>query len=522
MINLISNVNLSKFANSIISLRRLCKRYPGVVALDGVSFDLRAGEVHCLVGENGAGKSTLVKMMAGAERPDSGEIWMNGLQRHFADPGEAIAAGIGVIYQDFKLVPALSVAENILLGHQPRRWNDRSPFIDWKKMRAEAGALLVQIGVALPLQQPVARLSVAQRQMVEIAKALHHRARIIAMDEPSATLTDKELEHLFALIRRLMTDGIGIIYISHRLEEIFEIGNRLTVLRDGKRVTTTNVASTNRRQLVQWMVGRELKEDSNIAGHEQRPVTAEVLRVENLGRDWVRDVSFSVQAGEIFGFAGLVGSGRTEVARMIFGADRKQTGRIFLDGKEINPRSPAEAIRLGIGLLTEDRNLQGLIMGLSVQENIVLSSYDKLRAGWRINWRQVKTTAQKHVEHLRIRTPSLAQRVVNLSGGNRQKVVLARWLATNCRVLIFDEPTCGIDVGVKREIHELIRRLAAEGRAIIVISSDLPEVMALADRVGVMWEGRLVGILLRAEATQEKVMHLATGHAVENMKSKAA
>jgi ribose transport system ATP-binding protein len=505
---------LSEFADNLLSLRRISKRYPGVVALDGVNFDLHPGEVHCLVGENGAGKSTLIKVMAGAEKPDGGEIWVNGAPRHFANPADAIAAGIGVIYQDFKLVPALSVAENILLGHQPRRWHDKSPFIDWKKLRVEAGALLAQIGVELPLQQSVARLSVAQRQMVEIAKALHHRARLIAMDEPSATLTDKELAYLFELIRRLTADGVGIIYISHRLEEIFEIGNRLTVLRDGRWVTTADVAGTNRQQLVHWMVGRELKEekkdnDKKENNFSHAPI---ILRVEDLGRDWVSNVSFVVHAGEIFGFAGLVGSGRTEVARLIFGADHKQTGRIFFDGKEINPRSPAEAIALSIGLLTEDRNQQGLIMGLSVQENIVLSSYDKLRAGWRINWRKVKAAAQEHVERLRIRAPSLAQKVANLSGGNRQKVVLARWLVTHCRVLIFDEPTWGIDVGVKREIHELIRKLAAEGRAIIVISSDLPEVMALADRIGVMWEGQLAGILSRQEATQEKIMHLATGH----------
>ena len=499
-------------SENLLNLRRISKRYPGVVALDEANFDLRGGEVHCLVGENGAGKSTLIKVMAGAEKPDSGEIWMNGVQRHFANPAAAIAAGIGVIYQDFKLVPALSVAENILLGHQPRRGNGKSPFIDWKKLRSEAGALLAQIGVDLPLQQPVSRLSVAQRQMVEIAKALHHRARIIAMDEPSATLTDKELEHLFVLIKRLTDDGVGIIYISHRLEEIFEIGNRLTVLRDGKWVTTTEVANTNRQQLVQWMVGRELKEEANSPREKPQQNGAEVLRVENLGRDWVSGISFSLRAGEIFGIAGLVGSGRTEVARMIFGADCNQTGKIFLDGKEIHPRSPAEAIALGIGLLTEDRNQQCLIMGLSVQENIVLSSYDKLRAGWKINWRRVKEISQAHVERLRIRTPSLAQKVANLSGGNRQKVVLARWLTTNCRVLIFDEPTWGVDVGVKREIHELIRNLAAEGRAIIVISSDLPEVMSLADRLGVMWEGRLAGILSREEATQERIIHLATGH----------
>ncbi len=479
-----------------------------------MSFELRRGEVHCLVGENGAGKSTLIKVMAGAEKPDAGEIWVSGEPRHFANPAAAMAAGIGVIYQDFKLVPALSVAENILLGHQPRRGNGKSPFIDWKKLRVEAGALLAQLGVDLPLQLPVSRLSVAQRQMVEIAKALHHRARIIAMDEPSATLTDKELEHLFLLIKRLTVDGVGIIYISHRLEEIFEIGNRLTVLRDGKQVTTTEVASTTRQQLVQWMVGRELKAETNPA-REKQPSRSEVLRVENLGRDWIHGVHFSVNAGEIFGFAGLVGSGRTEVARMIFGADRKQTGKIFLDGQVINPRSPAEAIRLGIGLLTEDRNQQGLIMGLSVQENIVLSSYDQLRGGWKINWQRVKEISQAHVERLSIRTPSLAQKVANLSGGNRQKVVLARWLTTNCRVLIFDEPTWGVDVGVKREIHALIRNLAAEGRAIIVISSDLPEVMSLADRLGVMWEGQLVGTLAREEATQEKIMHLATGHDIE-------
>jgi ribose transport system ATP-binding protein len=479
--------------------------------LDEVNFDLRPGEVHCLAGENGAGKSTLIKIMAGAEQPDSGEMWVNGVRQHFAYPGDAIAAGIGVIYQDFKLVPALSVAENILLGHQPRRWAGKSPLIDWKKLNAEAAGLLAQIGVELPLQQAVARLSVAQQQMVEIAKVLRHRARIIAMDEPSATLTDNELMHLFALIRRLTADGVGVIYISHRLEEIFEIGNRLTVLRDGKWVTTTDIAGTNGQQLVRWMVGRELKEEVLPANRSREETAQEVLRVENLGRESVQDVSFSVRAGEIFGFAGLVGSGRTEVARMIFGADRRQAGRIFLDGKEIDPASPAEAIGLGIGLLTEDRNQQGLIMGLSVQENIVLSSYDKLRAGWKINWRRVRETAQAHVEKLRIRTPSLAQRVANLSGGNRQKVVLARWLATNCRVLIFDEPTVGIDVGVKREIHELIRRLAAEGRAIIVISSDLPEVLSLADRIGVMCEGRLAGILSREEATPERVMHLATG-----------
>ena len=500
--------------DNLLFLKRLSKRYPGVVALDEVSFALRRGEVHCLVGENGAGKSTLIKVLAGAEKPDAGEIWVNGEPRHFANPAAALAAGIGVIYQDFKLVPALSVAENILLGQQPRRGNGKSLFIDWKKLRAEAGALLAQLGVDLPLQQPVSRLSVAQRQMVEIAKALHHRARIIAMDEPSATLTDKELEHLFMLIKRLTADGVGIIYISHRLEEIFEIGNRLTVLRDGKQVTTTEVASTTRPQLVQWMVGRELKEEA-IPAREKQPLRPEVLRVENLGRDWVHGVNFSVNAGEIFGFAGLVGSGRTEVARMIFGADRKQTGKIFLDGEAINPRSPAEAIRLGIGLLTEDRNQQGLIMGLSVQENIVLSSYDQLRAGWKINWRRVKEISQAHVERLSIRTPSLGQKVANLSGGNRQKVVLARWLTTNCRVLIFDEPTWGVDVGVKREIHQLIRNLAAEGRAIIVISSDLPEVMSLADRLGVMWEGQLVGTLAREEATQEKIMHLATGHGVD-------
>ncbi|MDZ7343514.1 MAG: sugar ABC transporter ATP-binding protein [candidate division KSB1 bacterium] len=503
--------------NIILSLRRISKRYPGVVALDEVSFDLRAGEVHCLVGENGAGKSTLIKIIAGAEQPEAGEIVLAGTRRQFAQPAEAIAAGIGVIYQDFKLVPALSVAENILLGHPPLRWAGKLPFIDWKKLRAEAAELLAQIGVDLPLHQPVARLSVAQQQVVEIAKALHHRARIIAMDEPSATLMDKELDRLFALIRRIANDGVGVIYISHRLEEIFEIGNRLTVLRDGKGVATAEVAEVTRQQLVHWMVGRDLKDEAASPAkstYGSSSPAPEMLRVENLGRAKVRAISFSVAAGEIFGLTGLVGSGRTEVARMIFAADRKATGRLFLDGSEINPRSPAEAIALGIGLLTEDRNRQGLIMGMSVQENIVLSNYGKLQKGWRINWRRVRETAKAFIDRLRIRTPSLVQKVAYLSGGNRQKVVLARWLATNCRVLIFDEPTWGIDVAVKREIHQLIHDLAAEGRAVIVISSDLPEVISLADRIGVMWEGQLAGILSRAEATPERIMHLATGHFV--------
>ena len=483
------------------------KTYPGVTALHDVGFELLAGEVHCLAGENGAGKSTLVKILGGAEVADEGSISVAGDRLTVHTPVDALRARIGVIYQDFKLVPHLSVAENVLLGQLPRR--GPLPVVDWRALRERARQLLAVLGEDLPVDLRVADLGPAQQQMVEIARVLSHDARIIAMDEPSATLTDRELANLFRLIRRLTEHDVGIIYISHRLQEIAQIGDRVTVLRDGRRVGTFRTDELDQATLVRHMVGREIREEES-----RGPVTAGevILRVEHLQRaPAVEDVSFEVRRGEVFCFAGLVGSGRTEVARLIFAADRKQAGRVELFGQEIDPRTPRQAIDLGIGLLTEDRNRHGLIMELPVRDNILLSSFRGLRKRLGIDWKKAEDVSRSFVESLQIRTPGVRQKVKHLSGGNRQKVVLARWLHTRARLLIFDEPTRGIDVAVKREIHLLLRDLASRGVGVVVISSDLPEVLSLADRIGVMREGRMAGILDRPRATQERVMQLATG-----------
>jgi ribose transport system ATP-binding protein len=482
-----------------------------VVALDNVDFDLRVGEVHCLVGENGAGKSTLVKILGGAEAADEGHISVDGESLAVRTPADALEAGIGVIYQDFRLVPYLSVAENVSLGRLPVK--ARMPVVDWPAARTRAGRLLTMLGEELPLNRRVAELSPAQQQMVEIARVLNHDARIIAMDEPSAPLTDRELENLFRLIRKLTQGEVGVIYISHRLQEIDDIGDRVTVLRDGRKVGTYPSDALERDALVRHMVGREIRK-------ERAPgsvtIGETILRVDHLRREpAVRDLCFEVQRGEIFCLAGLVGSGRTEAARLIFGADRRHGGRIELFGEEIEARSPREAIDLGIGLLTEDRNQQGLIMELSVRDNIVLSGFRSLTRFLKIDWKKADEVGRSSTESLRIKTPGLDQKVMHLSGGNRQKVVLARWLFTQARLMIFDEPTKGIDVAVKSEIHDLLRDLADQGIGVVVISSDLPEVLALGDRIGVMREGRMSGILDRGEATQETVMRLATGTGME-------
>jgi ribose transport system ATP-binding protein len=492
-------------SSPLLEMHHITKQYPGVLALDDVTFDLYAGEVHCLVGENGAGKTTLIKILSGALPKDAGELRVDGKPVLLNSPADALQAGIGIIHQDFKLVPELTVAENIFLGREPCR--GRSPFIDFEKMREGARTALKQLGESLDPQSRVGTLSVAQQQVVEIAKSLSRKNRILAMDEPSAALTEKELKNLYAVIRRLQEEGVGIIYISHRINEIFEIGSRVTVLRDGKQVRTCKTSESDRRGLVSWMVGREMDQEYPKVKLQRGK---EILRLENLNGGKLRNIHLAVHQGEILGLAGLVGAGRTELARLIFGADPLESGRILLEGKEIHPHSPREAIDAGIGLLTEDRNRYGLIMEMSVEKNITLSNLKAVSRGWFIHGEKERGAAQQFAEELRIKTPSLDHEVSSLSGGNRQKVVLARWLFTRSRLLIFDEPTAGIDVGVKYEIYSLLNQLAQDGKGVVIISSDLPELLGLCDRIVVLCEGEITGELSREEATEEMIMLLAT------------
>jgi ribose transport system ATP-binding protein len=489
-----------------LEMRGISKRYPGVTALDDVGLSVLPGEVHALVGENGAGKSTLMKILAGAEAADTGEIWLDGAPVVIGSPERAIELGIGIIYQEFNLVPHLTVAENLFLGREPAA---RVPgFISFARMREEAREVLDSHGIRLDPRAVVADLSVAPQQMVEIAKATSRPLRVLAMDEPSSALTELERGNLFALIRALKGRGTGIIYISHRLEEVFEIADRVTVLRDGRGVGTRQVGETSPGELIRMMVGRELKES---IPKRPAPIRSAVLEVRGLTRVGVfDDVSFTVRGGEIVGIGGLVGAGRTEVVRAIFGADPVDAGEIRLEGRAIRPRSPREAIRLGIGLVPEDRKGLGLILGMCVRENVSLANLDALtRAGF-IRRRREREVAEEYIASLSIRTPSTEQETRLLSGGNQQKVVLARWLFTRSKLLIFDEPTRGVDVGAKTEIYELMNRLAERGVGLIMVSSELPELLGMSDRILVMRQGRLAGELSRAEATGERVMELAT------------
>ena len=489
----------------ILLMRDITKDFPGVRALDRVTFEARAGEVHALVGENGAGKTTLMKILAGALPADSGEIVLEGRPAHITSPLRAQELGIGMIYQDFNLVPYLTVAENIFLGREPRRalW-----LVDRGRLLRDAEAILQRLGVPLDPRRPVNQLSVAQQQMVEIAKAVSSDAKTIAMDEPSATLTENELRHLFALIRSLRDAGHSVIYISHRLEEIFEIADRVTVLRDGRHIATRGIAEVDTGQVIHMMVGRPLTAK---IPKQAAAVGDEVLRVEGLSGGPVREVSFSVRAGEIVGLTGLVGAGRSEVARLVFGADPKRAGRILLDGAPVNLASPAAAIAHGIGFVTEDRKRQGLVLGLPVRENVTLAELERLSALGFVRRDLERAEVRRVVDRLRIRTPSIEQLVRNLSGGNQQKVALAKWLLTRSRVLFFDEPTRGIDVGAKVEIYQIMNDLARRGVAMVMITSELPEALGMSDRLLVMREGRLVAELARAQATQEIIMAYATG-----------
>jgi ABC-type sugar transport system ATPase subunit len=492
----------------MLSMRGIHKSFDGTQALRGVDFSADRGEVHAIVGENGAGKSTLMKVLAGAILRDAGEILLDGATADASTPLAAHRLGIRAVYQEFSLVPHLTVAENILLGQMPA---SRVPgCVDWGEAYRRADEILASIGfVGIDVHKVVRQLSVSHQQMVEIAKAVAVRPRILILDEPSAVLSQEELDRLFSLVRLLKQEGTLILYISHRLDEVFEIADRITVLKDGQLVGTVQPREADQNQLIRMMVGRSLGE---IFPARRPPREAPALEVRNLGRAGsFSEVSFTLQQGEVLGMSGLVGSGRTQVARCIFGADPFEVGEIRLNGNPIHPRSPREAVRAGIALLTEDRKRDGLVMHCTIRDNASMASYDRLSRWGVLNRRAQATEVQLKIEELDIRPPLLNRLARQLSGGNQQKLVLAKWLLTQARVLILDEPTRGVDVATKVEIYQLISDLAAEGIGILLISSELPEILGLSDRALVMREGRLVGEFTRAEASEEMLLASAAG-----------
>ena len=490
----------------ILKMRHIRKEFPGVIALDDVHFELCRGEVHVLLGENGAGKSTLVKIISGAYQKTSGQIFLDGEETDIGNPRHAQDLGISIIYQEFNLVPHLSVAANIFLGREPMS----SPgIIDRKRLLSSAQKILNDLGVDIDGRRFVRELGVAQKQMVEVAKALSLDAKILIMDEPTSALTDQEIETLFMTIRELKARGVSIIYISHRLEELFEIGDRVTVLRDGKCMGTHAIDEIDTQTLIRMMVNRELKEQFPKVRLKRGD---EILRIEGLNRgETLIDIHLSLYRGEILGIAGLLGSGRTELARAMFGADKIDSGRITIDGKLQRVRSPRRAINLGVGLLTEDRKTQGLVVNLSIKENVCLPSIGRFSRMGIMNQKEEARSAHRYIQELRIKTPGLYQKVMFLSGGNQQKVVVSKWLCSEADIFIFDEPTRGIDVGSKVEIYKLMNRLTEGGVGIIMISSELPEIMGMSDRILVMHEGRINGEFLAGEVTQEKILQCALG-----------
>lgn len=492
----------------MLEMKRITKKFPGVVALDQVDFFVKPGEVHVLLGENGAGKSTLMKILCGVLPKDQGEIFFLGKKiLEKANPNESSRAGIAMIFQEFSLFPQLTIAENICM---PRT---RGLSVNWRKMRQESRKLLEQFGLDASVDKKVSELTVGEQQIIEIAKALKCNAKLVVMDEPTSALSDSEVKSLFSYIKRMTSQGIGVVFIGHRLEEVLEIGDRITVLRDGKLVgTIENVQGKPRDatadRLVEMMVGRKLESVFPKCDAVKRDV---FLRVEGLSKSGMfEDISFEVRRGEILGVAGLMGSGRSEVMRAIFGAIRKDRGTIRVSGKPVRINSPSDAIRMGIAYLTEDRKSEGIVLGLNVMENISLASLRSVSSQGVLSPVKEKALAEKFIQLLNIRPPKMFRLARNLSGGNQQKVVVAKWLSANCDLLILDEPTRGIDVGAKREIYELINLLASQGKAIIMISSELPEIVGLSDRVVVMREGRLVAELSGSDINEQTIIRYAT------------
>jgi len=492
----------------LIRMRGIVKWFPGVHALKGVDLEVHAGEVLALMGENGAGKSTLIRILGGAHAPDSGTIEVQGRATSINSPLDARRVGISIIYQEFNLVPALSARENIFLGREPRR----VCLVPASRERRLARELFQKLDLPIDPDTPVRDLTVAGQQIVEIARSLAGDARVIVMDEPTAALSPREVSSLFRIIRELTGQGIGVVYVSHRLDEIFEIADRVTIFRDGEHVATQPIGELTRERMIELMVGRKLENEFPARKDRTGLVPDRSgLSVRNLNRGRaVRDVSFSVRRGEIVALTGLVGAGRTETARLIFGADRRDSGTIHLDGRELSLRTPRDAIAAGICLLTEDRKHQGLVLNRSILENFGLPNLKQFVRGGFIRQRQERAALQGYIEQMRIRVSSPDQRTSHLSGGNQQKLVLAKWLQRNTEVIIFDEPTRGIDVGAKYEIYLLMQQLAEQGKAVLMISSELPEVLGLADRILVMHDGCVTGELSDVRnVTQEMIMDLA-------------
>jgi ribose transport system ATP-binding protein len=490
----------------LVEMADISKSFPGVHALDGARFELLAGEVHALVGENGAGKSTLMKVLAGIYKRDAGTIKVKGVEVDITSPREAQDLGIAIIHQELNLMGHLTVAQNIFIGREPRRGG----FLDEKALNRKAAELFEELHLHLDPTARVSRLAVAQQQMVEIAKALSYNSSVLVMDEPTAALTETEIDELFNITRHLRERGHGIVHISHRLEELKRITDRVTVMRDGRYVDTVLTADASIQQIISMMVGRTVFEATPELPETPDPTVVLEVTGLNLGRQ-VRDVSFQLHRGEILGIAGLVGAGRTEVMRAIFAADRPESGTIKVKGQVVTIRSPHDAVRHGIAYLSEDRKRYGLALGMDVETNTVLASLSRFanRVGW-VRTGATRKQALEQVQALSIKTPGIAQQVKNLSGGNQQKVVIAKWLTADTDILIFDEPTRGIDVGAKSEIYRLLNDLAQQGKSIIMISSELPEILRMSHRILVMCEGRITGQLSSAEATQEKIMTLAT------------
>ncbi len=492
---------------TILQMKGIEKRFSGVHALKSVQFELRAGEVHALMGENGAGKSTLMKVLCGIHKRDAGEVILFGKPVHFHTIADSQKAGISIIHQELNMMNHLTVAQNIYIGREPLKGGI---YIDDEQMERDARALFERIGVDIDPSVKLGTLTVGKQQMVEIAKAVSHESKLLILDEPTAALTQTEVEELFKIMKDLKQKGIGMIYISHRMDEINRISDRVTVMRDGEYIGTLITKDTTKDEIVHMMVGRVIYGDKKAASAVP-PEAETVLEVRHLSSgNTIKDVSFTLRRGEILGFSGLMGAGRTEVARAIYGADPFDAGLIFINGQQVNITSPSVAVKHGICYLSEDRKRYGLLLNKSVAENSALASLEKyIEFGW-INDNMIRESAREHNQKLRTKTPSMEQLLKNLSGGNQQKVIIARWLIRNADIFIFDEPTRGIDIGAKSEMYELMEELARQGKSVIMISSELAEIQRLSDRVIVMCEGRITGELDIKDATQEKIMEYAT------------